>query len=52
MVSKWIENNYSKKTKQLFRRKGIILYDQQNTIKKEYKEKKIVPIDKWAPYPY
>ena len=40
MVSKWIEKIITaKRQSSLFRRKGIILYDQQNTIKKEYKEK-------------
>ena len=52
MVNKWIKSSYSKNIKRLFNSKGIICYDLQNDIKKEYKEKKINPVDKWKPYPY
>lgn len=52
MVNKWVKNNYSTRLKELFSNRGVELYDLQKEVKIELKSKKIIPTDKWMPYPY
>lgn len=52
MVNKWIKSSCGRNIKKIFNSKDIIFYDLKKDVKKEYKEKKITPVDAWKPYPY
>ena len=52
MVDKWIKSKYTNAAKNAFKRKNIILYDLQKDITKDYSSGKIIPSEKWKPFPY